>query len=41
MQTRRLTAVLLAAAALHPASTWATTFEVGPGKPLANVGDVP
>ena len=32
---------LLAATLVSPASASATTFEVGPGRPLANVGDVP
>jgi len=41
MQSRRIAIAFVAAASLLPASTWATTYEVGPGKPLANVGDVP
>jgi hypothetical protein len=35
------TSALLAAALVSPAAASATTFEVGPGRPLANVGDVP
>jgi len=41
MQSRRIAIAFVAAASLLPASTWATTYEVGPGKPLASVGDVP
>src|SRR5262245_51374308 len=40
MQTR-IAVAFVAAASLLPASTWATTYEVGPGKPLASVGSVP
>jgi hypothetical protein len=40
-RTRLKIAVLVALLATLPADAWATTYEVGPGKPLANVGDVP
>jgi len=41
MTIRRGAVAIVAAAVLLPAFARATTYEVGPGKPLANVGDVP